>query len=131
MQITRIYTGDDGKSHFEDMEIALPAPSAYGRSSREVTAIAIGFREGQVGEMDFHPVFRRQLVITLEGQIELECGDGSSRRFGPGDVFLADDRTGQGHILRQIEGLRRSLVIPLSPDLDLDELRTGVVQGDD
>ena len=31
------------------------------------------------------------------GTVEIGIGDGSARTFGAGDVFLAEDLTGQGH----------------------------------
>jgi hypothetical protein len=48
----------------------------------------------------------------------VECGDGTKRRFGPGDIMLADDTTGQGHITREIDAPRKSLFIPLPASLD-------------
>ncbi len=56
--------------------------------------------------------------MNLSGLVEIECGDGSKRRMGAGDVLLADDTSGQGHITRDLEGPRRSIFIFLSPDLD-------------
>src|SRR5262249_4509620 len=73
-------------------------------------------------EHDFHPAPRRQLVVTLSGIGEIVCGDGSSRRFGPGDIMLADDLTGEGHISRPVEA-RRNLMIPLSPSVDISSWR--------
>ena len=61
------------------------------------------FRRVQVGHViDWHPAPRRQFVVTLSGQWDIECGDGTVRRFGRGDVMLADDLTGQGHISRVV-----------------------------
>jgi hypothetical protein len=57
-------------------------------------------------------------VVTLAGRAEVECGDGTKRRFGPGDIMLADDTTGQGHITREIEAPRKSLFIPLPATFD-------------
>jgi uncharacterized cupin superfamily protein len=37
----------------------------------------------------------------LSGEMEVEIGDGSKRRFKAGDVLLAEDTTGQGHITRR------------------------------
>lgn len=65
------------------------------------------------------PAPRRQFVITLSGCGEIECGDGSRRRFGPGDILLAEDTTGQGHITREVGGPRRGIFIPLRRDSDL------------
>ena len=118
MKIVRIYTGDDNQSHFEDLEIPL-APSNYGELSEMVEAEGVIFRETPVGgSLDYHTAPRRQFVITLGGMAEVECGDGSRRRFGPGDIMLADDTTGRGHITREIEGPRRSIFIPLPEHID-------------
>jgi hypothetical protein len=62
-------------------------------------------------------------VVTLEGIVEVECGDGSKRRFGAGDIMLADDTSGQGHITREIKGPRRSIFITLPGGLDLEAWR--------
>jgi quercetin dioxygenase-like cupin family protein len=63
---------------------------------------------------DYHPAPRRQYVITLAGQVEIETGDGTVRRFGAGDVMLAEDNTGRGHITRVVGDQRRHYVfIPL------------------
>lgn len=119
MKASRIYTGPDQRSHFEDLEIPL-APGRYGRLSELVPSSGVIFRETPVGgALDFHTAPQRQFVITLAGRVEVECGDGSKRHFGPGDIMLADDTTGQGHITREVEGPRRSLFIPLPADFDI------------
>ena len=123
MQITRVYTGSDGQSHFETIEIPLQA-SRYGSLSELFEAEGVIFRETPAGgELDFHNAPRRQFVVTLSGEVEIECGDGSKRRLGPGEILLADDTTGQGHITREIQAPRRSLFIPLPDDFDVHRLR--------
>jgi hypothetical protein len=123
MKIARIYTGADDQSHFEELEVPL-LPAAYGEESALVPATGVIFRETPVGgALDFHPAPRRQFVVTLSGVGEVECGDGSRRRFGPGDIMLADDTTGQGHITREIHGPRRGIFIPLRPDFDIGAWR--------
>jgi hypothetical protein len=118
MKAVRIYTGADQKSHFEDLDIPLK-PGAYGTVSELVPSEGVIFRETPVGgALDFHTAPRRQFVITLAGRVEVECGDGAKCRFGPGDIMLADDTTGQGHITREVEGPRKSLFIPLPASLD-------------
>ena len=124
MRISRVYTGDDGQSHFEDIDVAFPETMGLGKRTEHFKADSISMREADVeSEMDFHNAPRRQFVITVAGRAEMECGDGSTRQFGPGDVFLADDLTGQGHITRTIELPRRSVVVPVPDDFDLDSLR--------
>ncbi|MBE7520358.1 MAG: hypothetical protein HS107_14050 [Thermoflexaceae bacterium] len=119
MRATRVFTGDDGRSHIEELEIPL-VPGRYGALSELAPVEGVIFRVTPEGaELGFHNAPRRQFVITLEGVAEIECGDGTKRRFGPGDILLADDTTGQGHITREIEGPRRSLFLPLAADFDV------------
>ncbi len=126
MKIVRICTGDDGQSHFEDLEIPqgnVPstgtAPGATDQRSAPIPVESLVVRDAQTANVhDFHPAPRRQFVVTLSGIGEIVCGDGSSRRFGSGDIMLADDLTGQGHIGRTVEA-RRNLLIPLAPEVDI------------
>ncbi|HEY3303105.1 MAG TPA: hypothetical protein VGL70_06170 [Candidatus Binatia bacterium] len=106
MKVTRIYAGTDGHSHFEEIEVEIEKLQA---------GEGIIFREEpSIYFKDWHPAPRRQYVITLSGQVEIEIGDGTKRRFGPGDVMLADDTTGRGHISRVVGGqTRRFVVIPV------------------
>jgi hypothetical protein len=118
MKVVRIYTGDDLRSHFEEIEVPLHK-SRYGLLSELVAARGAIFRETPEGaSLDLHTAPQRQFVVTLSGIAELECGDGTTRRFGPGDVLLADDTTGEGHITREIEGPRQSIFLPLTDEFD-------------
>jgi hypothetical protein len=124
MKITRIYTGKDNRSHFEDLDIPLER-AAYGSESTPVPSRSVIFRENRVGDsLAFHNAPRRQFVITISGVGELECGDGSRRRFRPGDILLADDLVGEGHITREIEGPRRAVFIAVPEELDVKDWRT-------
>jgi hypothetical protein len=129
VKIVRIYTGDDNRSHFEDLEIPqadVPFPGRLGATDKRSDQIPVEgmvIRDAQqADEHDFHPAPRRQFVVTLYGIGEIECGDGTKRRFGTGDIMLADDTTGQGHISRTIEA-RRNLMIPLAPSVDISAWR--------
>jgi len=44
----------------------------------------------------------------LEGEVEI--GDGSKRRFGPGDILLAEDTSGRGHISRSLRNQPRTSI---------------------
>jgi hypothetical protein len=128
MRIARIFTGEDNQSHFEDVEIPL-LPGEYGVQSAPLPTGGVIFRETPAdGNLGFHPAPRCQFVITLSGMGEIVCGDGTRRRFGPGDVMLAEDTTGQGHITREVGGPRRGIFIPLSEDFDIGAWRTGASQ---
>lgn len=125
MQVTRLYTGEDGQTHFEELELPLTV-SAIGQLSSPIATTSVFFRDTSVGApevYDFHVAPRRQFVLHLRGTVEIEVGDGTKRRFGPGDVLLADDTTGQGHISREIEGPRLQLFAVLDDGVDLDRWR--------
>ena len=122
MAFVRIYTGDDGQTHFEDLD--LPGDRAI-HSGMQVTP-GVNFRRFEPGYFsDWHTAPRRQYVITLAGEMEVGIGDGTKRRFGAGDVLLADDLTGQGHTTAVVgDQPRVSVTIPLtlcSPWLPADE----------
>ena len=124
MQITRVYTGDDGESHFETIDITM-SESRYGSLSDLFEAEGVMFRTTPIGgELDFHNAPRRQFVVNLSGTVEIEVGDGSKLQLHGGGILLADDVTGRGHITRDIEGPRHSLFIPLPEDFDVDTLRS-------
>jgi hypothetical protein len=126
MKIIHLYTGDDGQSHFEDIELAPNSESSFGPGAVEFLSSVQGlsFREVPTGwTADYHTAPRRQFVLQLTGAGEYTCGDGTSRICGPGDVLLADDLTGQGHLSREVEGPRTQAYIYLDPDFDLDSIR--------
>jgi len=108
--VTRVYTGSDGESHFEDIEVPLRDLGAIGALSSLEPATGVVFRETDPGyDYDFHNAPRRQYVVNLKGGVvEIEIGDGTTRRLGPGDVLLAEDTTGRGHRSRSVDGLPRS-----------------------
>ena len=114
MKIVRLYTGTDNESHFEDIEVEMN-PQGVDLVSALQPAHGIMFRSSTTSHRSsYHCVPRRQYVITLSGQVEIETGDGTIRRFGPGDVMLAEDTTGRGHMTRVVGDQPRHYVfIPL------------------
>jgi len=114
MKIVRLYTGTDNESHFEEVDVEL---NFHGHTEASVLQPAHGivFRRAPATHLsDYHTAPRRQYVITLVGEVEIETGDGTIRRFGPGDVMLAEDTTGRGHITRVVGGQPRHYAfIPL------------------
>ena len=115
MNIVRIYSGDDGESHFEDMEVEMENRGLMGRISDLWRGKGVMFREVDGDyELDFHNAPRRQLVVNLTGSVDIEIGDGTVRRLGPGSILLAEDTTGRGHISRALNSEPRScLFVPL------------------
>lgn len=115
MKVIRIYTGSDNQSHFEDVLVPMKDAGKIGFMSEITKATGVVFREtGGDYNYDFHTAPRRQYVVNLEGEVEIEVGDGSKRILRAGDILLAEDTTGQGHISRAVAGKpRKSLFITL------------------
>ena len=115
MHVTRIYTGDDGQSHFEDIEVDLQSTGVAGRMSEPVPTSSVIFREtGSDYDLDFHPAPRRQYVVNLTGRVELEIGSGEKRTLSGGEILLAEDTSGQGHKSRAVgDEPRKCLFITL------------------
>ena len=95
MQFCRIYTGADGQSHFEDFDQTQGAKHFL--TGLDVKTLVFKNDMNREDLHGWHNAPRRQWCITLSGTVELGIGDGSARTFGAGDVFLAEDITGQGH----------------------------------
>ena len=110
MSIIRLYTGDDGQTHIEELALA-----DHPELSDLQNATGISFRESPAGRSsDWHNAPRRQYVITLSGGVEIGLGDGSVHLYGPGHVTLAEDLTGKGHTTRSVgDEPRISATIPL------------------
>jgi hypothetical protein len=107
MRLTRIYTGDDNRSHFED--VSLPEHTMREgvvetdwfdatRASLRLLAPETGFVE-----QPRHVAPRRQVAVILTGALEVECAEGAVRSFGPGSIVLIEDTRGEGHVTRVVE----------------------------
>jgi hypothetical protein len=102
MKIVRIYTGSDQKSHFEDIEVKFGGNQQILSADSRAATSAV-FRCVLPGSvLERHPAPRRQYVVTLSGSWEIEASAGAVRTFRPGDVMLADDTSGEGHISRVV-----------------------------
>jgi len=100
VKITRLFTGADHKSYFEDIELKFGGDQKILTTESRPATLAV-FRCVPPGTvLDRHPAPRRQYLVTLAGSWEIEASNGVKRTFKAGDVMLADDITGEGHISR-------------------------------
>ena len=115
MKYIRLYSGDDGEAHFEDLEMPLQDRGRSTRTSAMEKAVGISFREtGGDFVADWHNAPRKQYIFILEGEVEVEVRGGTKRRFGPGDIQLIEDTTGRGHITRSVNNQPwKAVFIPL------------------
>ncbi len=98
MTVMRLYTGDDGESHLEEID---PAINPGWLVLQQATGIM--FRTTRAGFFeDYHNAPRRQYVISLSGEAEIGVADGTVFTSRPGDATLCEDLTGHGHTYRII-----------------------------
>lgn len=120
----RIYTGHDGHSYFEDVR---HVGETRGTSESDLRAIfgeclqvdTAVFRHvvQEADDSRRHNAPRRQFIIVLKGECEVETSLGETRRMGPGDILLAEDVEGFGHVTRRIGDQERlTMVVTLRTD---------------
>ena len=115
MAIIRIYTGSDGKSHFEEIHPRFESRGDRSESAELIPGSGITIRRFEASRSNpWHHAPGRAAVFTLSGAVDIEIGDGTVRRLGPGDILIAEDLTGQGHVTREIgPDPRVSIFVPL------------------
>ena len=112
-QIIRVFSGSDGESHFEEVSqddfseiVAKPGAGSINLNRRESPSFS-----------DYHTAPRRQYVVNISGIAEFEVADGTVVRLVAGDVLVAEDLTGHGHIARSIgDEFRISLAVPMADE---------------
>lgn len=119
-KIWRVFSGTDGRSHIAEVPLDLKpfvdVEGAHGQGTATHAATGIAFRVSPPGYvLSWHCAPRRQYSISLSGTAEIEVGDGTIARVGPGDVVLAEDLTGQGHVTRVVgDQPRFYAIVPLA-----------------
>jgi hypothetical protein len=101
IKYAHLYNGPDGLAHFRDEEIDLSDGGHGVLSSAILSANGMLFRCNTSSySLDWHPAPRKAFSINLKGAVEVTASDGEVRVFGPGDIMLADDMGGKGHLSR-------------------------------
>ena len=100
MKITRLYTGSDQKSYFEEIELQFGGDQKILTTDSRAATMTVFRCVPQGTVLDRHPAPRRQYLVTMSGSWEIEASDGVKRVFKAGNVMLADDTSGEGHISR-------------------------------
>ena len=110
VQIVTVYPGGDGESCLIDV-----STDQFAEIVKHIGDGPTSLNQNQSPSVDdYHNASRVQYVVHLEGISEIEVADGTIKRLHPGDVLIAQDTTGHGHITRGIgEGSRISMAVPL------------------
>ena len=113
MRIHNLYTDVDGVSHFRDIEVDWVETVRSSRRSTTIPVTGIVFRQNQ-GDyaLDWHPAPRRQYIVNLDAGVRITAGDGETRVINAGEVILAEDLSGKGHLSESLaDTVRHSILI--------------------
>jgi len=117
IQCIRLWTGDDGESHFEEGSIELVSGTHGDLLSGKMPAATVSLQEtASGGTLDWHTAPVRQLVITLSGTLDFQTRAKQHFTLKPGIVLLAEDTVGGGHSWRLIDAEPwRRIYVVLAP----------------
>lgn len=111
MKIIHLYTSENNKSYFKEIDAATPIQKELGSYSEATKVGNLFFREFDLGRsFDWHCAPQPQYIIYLEGTVEVEASGGEKRIFQPGDILYVTDVSGKGHITRTLSK-GRSIVV--------------------
>ena len=124
MKYLRVFSDETGASHIEEcafevtpVRLVDDAPMANITGSIPVTSVQMFHIPAGTWEVRPHPTPRRELRFVLSGALEIEASDGTKRTLTPGDIFLAEDTNGAGHITRSVDGQHLTAAwMPLATD---------------
>ncbi len=121
MRYVRIHAADDGGSRFEDVEVigtptivAEGVPSVAVSGPFPVTSLLFVEQRGDAADWHTHVAPRRQWVIVLSGRAAITTSNHERREVGPGDVTLAEDIIGLGHLVTPLTSDLRFAMIPVA-----------------
>lgn len=115
MRIHNLYIGDDGETHFRDVEVEWVSESPAGKLSERLPASGIIFRQVPPDyDLDWHPAPRRQYIINLDAGVKITASDGEARVIGAGEVILVEDTSGKGHLSQAVGAqVRHCIFVPI------------------
>lgn len=102
--MVRLY--DDGEnSHWGNISYPFVSGGDIGKMTDRIPCEGVWLR-WTAGSYNYkwHNAPRRQLIASLNGHVEAHVGSGEKRRFGPGELLLAEDTKGRGHCTKSLDG---------------------------
>ncbi len=109
MKITKIFSDENGDSHFENLEIPLIDQGDIGFLSENIDVKKLQFRKVSADyDYDFHCAPQKQFIVLLDGGVKIETSLGEIREFQTGEILLVEDISGKGHKTKNLEKRERT-----------------------
>jgi quercetin dioxygenase-like cupin family protein len=105
MEITRLYTDNNGESHFDVTPVIMEEKSDLGFFAEIEGKVKSTRLQNTLPHhvWDFHSANSKIYIFILDGSIELQTSDGERKIFEKGDVIYLNDRSGKGHKVTTFE----------------------------
>lgn len=103
MKYHRLYSDDEGQSHWEDVAVDFeersfaPPAQAIEISAPEAARQTMFLRLRAGWDEPIHPTPVAQKLVCLAGSIRVTASDGEARDIQSGDVWHMEDTRGEGH----------------------------------
>jgi hypothetical protein len=126
MKVIRFQATPEGESRFQEVDIPITEPrkdnfgftmhmsGTFASPSVRVVELPVGLDQG------WHNAPARQIVVLLQGRMEVGTSDGQKKQWGAGTAVIADDITGKGHVTRVVEGPALVMFVQLPENFDVD-----------
>jgi hypothetical protein len=105
VMVTRLFTGADGLSHFEQVEVTLSPLAGMPQFEMSEPCKAARSFVVRVPPGYFHTWHNadiRRYVIPIRGLAEIEVSGGDNISIEPGHIYIAEDLIGKGHTFRVV-----------------------------
>jgi hypothetical protein len=120
-----MYSASDGKDRVEEITVPHATAPSMGEFvtllDHEARKFSIIY-EKDGGSGPPHTSNRRLLLLSLQGTIVVEIGDGKEYRVSPGVMMLSEDWTGKGHSGRCVAKDQKRCVMLVIEIGDVDTL---------
>lgn len=106
MRYVRIFADENGKSHFEDVEVEGTSrvtvdgvPPLLVSGPFPTTSMTVAEQPpGGTPDWALHVAPRKQWLVVLTGRAAVTVSSGERREFGPGSLLSFEDTEGDGHL---------------------------------
>lgn len=99
-RLFHLYSGEDGLTRIERLPVEVPPNDVAAQLLRRTAArVTVGGSPPGYG-WDFHVANYPTLLIPIFGTTVITLNDGAGYELGHGDMAIAEDCTGKGHVSR-------------------------------